>query len=88
MQTFRRLRLAEIKAIKPLRIRVVTVKPGDTAERLARRMATDHPLQQFRVLNGLGPSEQPKAGDLVKLVPNSAGTAGRLGGFFRKAEAA
>jgi predicted Zn-dependent protease len=68
VQTFRRLRLAEIDQIKPLRLRIETVKPGDTVERLARRMGVDHAVQQFRVLNGLGPKEQPKPGDLVKLV--------------------
>jgi predicted Zn-dependent protease len=69
VQTFRRLSLAEIDAIRPLRLALVTVKSGDTAERLARRMAIDDSAtKQFRVLNGLGPKEQPKAGDRVKIV--------------------
>ena len=33
--SFRRMTLAEIQAAKPLRLRVVTVAPGDTVERLA-----------------------------------------------------
>jgi predicted Zn-dependent protease len=69
IQTFRRLSSEEIKAARPLRISVRTAQAGDTAERLARDMAvSDHAVERFRVLNGLGPKEQPKPGDLVKLV--------------------
>jgi predicted Zn-dependent protease len=69
VQSFRRLSAAEIKSAKPLRISIRTVRPGDTAERLAREMAVaDRAVERFRVLNGLGPKEQPKPGDLVKLV--------------------
>jgi predicted Zn-dependent protease len=67
--TFRRMTLAESEAAKPLRLRIVTVGPADTVERLAARMATpDHPLERFRILNGLGPHEQVNPGDEVKLV--------------------
>ena len=67
--SFRRLSLAEIEAAKPLRISIRTVGPGDTAERLSRSMAvSDRAVERFRVLNGLGPREQPRPGDLVKLV--------------------
>jgi predicted Zn-dependent protease len=69
IQSFRRLSLAEIKAATPLRLSIRTVRPGDTVERLARGMAVpDRPVERFRVINGLGPKEQPKPGDLVKLV--------------------
>ena len=67
--TFRRMTLAESEAAKPLRLRIVTVGPADTVERLAARMATpDHPLERFRILNGLGPQERVNPGDEVKLV--------------------
>ena len=67
--TFRRLSLAEIKAATPLRLSIRTVQAGDTVERLARGMPVpDRPVERFRVLNGLGPKEQPKPGDLVKVV--------------------
>jgi len=67
--SFRRLSLAEIRGAKPLRLAVRAVQPGDTVERLAREMAvSDRAAERFRVLNGLGPREQPKPGDLVKLV--------------------
>ena len=35
--TFRRLAQAEIDLAKPLRVRVLTVKPGDTTERARRQ---------------------------------------------------
>jgi predicted Zn-dependent protease len=50
-------------------MRVVTVGAGDTAERLASRMAVpDRAAERFRALNGLAPGENPKPGDRVKLV--------------------
>ena len=67
--TFRRMTLAESEAAKPLRIRIVTVGPGDTVEKLASRMASaDRQVERFRVLNGLAPHDQLTAGDQVKLV--------------------
>ena len=61
--------LAEIEAARPLRIKVVTVAPSDTPERLAARMAiTDRPLQRFLVLNGLTSGQALKPGDQVKIV--------------------
>jgi predicted Zn-dependent protease len=67
--TFRRMRLAEVEAAKPLRLKVVTVGTGDTVERLASRMTvTDRSVERFRVLNGLAPGQPLKAGDRVKMV--------------------
>jgi predicted Zn-dependent protease len=67
--TFRRMTLAESQAAKPLHIKVVTVAPGDTVERLASRMAMhDRAVERFRVLNGLGPNERVNPGDQVKIV--------------------
>jgi predicted Zn-dependent protease len=69
VKTFRRMTLAEIEAAKPLRLRVVTVAPGDTVEKLAARMAvSDKHVERFRVLNGLEPSARVNPGDRVKLV--------------------
>jgi len=69
VNTFRRLTLAEIQSVKPLRLRVVKVAPGDSAESLASRLALiDHQVERFRVLNGLEGNERPKVGDLVKLI--------------------
>jgi predicted Zn-dependent protease len=67
--TFRRMTLAESEAAKPLRLKIVTVAPGDTVERLASQMATqDRPAERFRVLNGLGPTDRVTAGERVKIV--------------------
>ena len=53
--TFRRMSLKESSEVKPLHVKIVTVGAHDTVERLARRMAaSDHALDRFRVLNGLG----------------------------------
>jgi predicted Zn-dependent protease len=67
--TFRRMTLAESQAAKPLHLRIVTVAPGETVERLAGRMATpDRHIERFRILNGLAPNERVNSGDQVKLV--------------------
>ncbi len=69
VSTFRRLSLKESEQVRPFRLKIVTVGPHDTADKLAARMAvSDHKLERFRVLNGLGPSEQLKPGEKVKLV--------------------
>lgn len=67
--SLRSLSSQEAAALKPLRIRVVRVRAGDTPEKLARRMAfADFQVERFRVLNGLGPREGLKTGKLVKIV--------------------
>ncbi len=64
ISTFRRMSLQESEQVHPLRLKIVTVGANDTVESLARRMATaDHPLERFRVLNGLGPQDAVKPGD-------------------------
>jgi predicted Zn-dependent protease len=67
--SFRRLSLAESKALRPLRLKVVTVAAGETVEQLANRMAvSDHKLERFRILNGLEAGARLNPGDLVKIV--------------------
>jgi predicted Zn-dependent protease len=67
--SFRRMSLAESQAAKPLHLRIVTVKPGDTVERIAGSMAvTDRAVERFRVLNGLAAGERLNAGDQVKII--------------------
>jgi predicted Zn-dependent protease len=69
VNSFRRLTLDEIQAARPLRIKVITVQPGDTVESLSHRMAgVDRPAERFRVLNGLDAHAQVKVRDLVKIV--------------------
>jgi predicted Zn-dependent protease len=66
--SFRRLSPNEAAAIRPLRIQVVTVGQGDTAQSLASRMATPLPLETFQAINGLGPGERLQPGREVKII--------------------
>lgn len=60
---------AEAAALKPMRIRVVTVGAGDSVASLASRMPfEDYREERFRILNGLGPNEPLVAGQRVKLI--------------------
>ncbi|MGJ4926537.1 M48 family metalloprotease [Bradyrhizobium sp. HKCCYLS2038] len=69
VNSFRRLSLDEIQSARPLRIKVITVQPGDTVESLAHRMSgVDRPIERFRVLNGLDARAQVKVRDRVKIV--------------------
>ncbi len=67
--TFRRMSIAETEQAKPLRVKIVTVAPGDTVEKLAGRMAVaDRSIERFRVLNGLDAGDRLKPGSEVKIV--------------------
>lgn len=67
--SFRRLTPAQAAALQPLRLRIVTVRPGDTLQTMAARMAfDDDPLGRFLVLNGLDPGAALQPGQLVKIV--------------------
>jgi predicted Zn-dependent protease len=67
--TFRRMSESEISQARPLRMHVVTVQHGDTAERIAGRMPlVDRPLERFLILNGLNLGDPLKPGDKVKIV--------------------
>ncbi|WP_421860294.1 M48 family metalloprotease [Parvibaculum sp.] len=69
VMSFRKISAGEAKAVKPMRIEIIEVRSGDTAETLGRRMAfSDHAAERFRVLNGLWPSGQPVKGQRVKIV--------------------
>src|SRR3954454_7803086 len=69
ISTFRRMTQTEIDSAKPLRLRVVAVTPGDTAERMAARMPlVDRPLERFLILNGMNQGDALNAGEKVKVV--------------------
>lgn len=69
VNSFRRMTLAEIRSARPLRLKIVAVRAGDTVEKFAARMAYhDRQMERFRVLNGLDAKDKVKPGDLVKLV--------------------
>ncbi|MCE7027685.1 M48 family metalloprotease [Jiella sp. CBK1P-4] len=67
--SFHQLTPQEQAALKPLRIRVVTAKSGDTAETLSNRMVgVDGRERLFRLLNELGPDDAVKSDQRYKIV--------------------
>jgi predicted Zn-dependent protease len=69
INSLRRITPAEAAAIRPRIIHVETVKPGDTVQSLAGRMAyRDFELERFLSLNGLATNRPLTPGQKVKLV--------------------
>lgn len=70
VESFRQLTPQQVAALKPLRIRIVTVTAGDTVDSLAARMrGVDRPGDLFRVLNDIKPGGSlPSPGEKVKIV--------------------
>ncbi|MCO6188063.1 M48 family metalloprotease [Rhizobium sp. L1K21] len=67
--SFRKMNASEIASLKPLRVRVVTVRPGDTVASLAGRMrGTDRKLELFRLINALPVGGSVSAGQKVKII--------------------
>ncbi|MCB1970919.1 MAG: M48 family metalloprotease [Geminicoccaceae bacterium] len=68
-QSFARMSSTEAAGFKPLRIRIVEVKSGDTIDSLARRMEVEKlPREQFIMINGFDRGRELRAGDKVKLI--------------------
>ncbi|WP_370154223.1 M48 family metalloprotease [Ferrovibrio sp.] len=69
VNTLKYLSEAEAKAVRPLRLKVVPVRPGDTEQAFADRLPFARlKLEQFRVLNGLRTGETIQPGQRVKIV--------------------
>jgi predicted Zn-dependent protease len=69
VQSFRRMSLEEAAKVQPLHLAAVTVRPGDTVEKLARRMTVpEHAVETFRTINGLAQGETLTPGRKVKLI--------------------
>lgn len=68
IESFRAMTPEEAAAVRPLRIGLVTAKPGDNAESLASRMEGDRPVERFQVLNGLDQGTGVKPGLQYKIV--------------------
>ena len=67
--SFRRLTASEASKLRPLRIKIVTVRRGDTVASMARRMSFSNFAREcFEVLNGLRAGARLVAGQRVKLV--------------------
>jgi predicted Zn-dependent protease len=69
LRSFRGLTASEAAALRPLRIEIVPVGPGDTAASLARRMEVDGDAQAlFELLNGLDRGRTLEPGTKVKVI--------------------
>jgi len=71
IDSFRLLTAQEKTRLRPLRVKVVSARDGDSVEQLAQRMTGVEPARRvtmFRVLNGLEADEEPPAGMLLKVV--------------------
>lgn len=69
VNSIRKISPGEAAAIRPRVIDVVTVRPGDTIQSLAGRMAyRDFQVDRFLALNGLTPNARLVPGQKVKLV--------------------
>ncbi len=69
VNSIRRITPAEAAAIRPRVIDVVTVRPGDTVQSMASRMAyRDFQLDRFLAFNGLQPGSRLVPGQKVKLI--------------------
>ena len=69
INSFRQLGASEARAVQPLRIRIHTVKPGETVNSLAARLPfSQSRSERFRVLNGLKRGEKLRVGQKIKLV--------------------
>ena len=68
-ESFRRISDGEAAAIKPKKVKIVTVKRGDTIADLAAGMAySDNRAERFKVLNALIGETDLKPGQKVKIV--------------------
>lgn len=67
--SIRRLKNSEKKLAKARTLRVVRARHGDTFSKLASRSSlSSYPEEQLRLLNGMFPDGEPKAGQLIKVV--------------------
>lgn len=67
--SFRILSAAEREALRPLRIRIVTARAGDTQASLASRMqGVDRAQDLFRLLNGLEGGGRVEPGERYKII--------------------
>ncbi len=67
--SYRHLSEREARDVKPFQLQRYQVRPGDTVAKLSRMLPYQEMRQErLRVLNGLGPDQQPAVGSLIKLV--------------------
>jgi predicted Zn-dependent protease len=67
--SFRTMTPAEAASLKPLRIRVLTVQPGETISTISSRMmGTDRKLDLFKLINALPAAASLSPGQKVKII--------------------
>jgi predicted Zn-dependent protease len=68
-KTFRQLRSREFRLAEPYKLRIVPAPEGMTIGQIAARSPLpEQALEQHRLINGLYPDKEPKAGDPIKFV--------------------
>ncbi len=69
IRSFRNLTAAERKQIKPLTLRVITAKPGDSIATLAKNSPLGQSAESYlRLVNALYPTGEPRPGDQIKII--------------------
>jgi predicted Zn-dependent protease len=69
IESMRRMSAAEAQGVRPLKVKVLKVKAGETPDTFARMMAfPDAPLDRFLVLNALERGALLKPGQRVKVI--------------------
>lgn len=69
IRSFHALSAEERKQIKPLTVRVITAKSGDTFAKLAQRSPLGDSAERYlRLINALYPAGEPQAGQKVKVI--------------------
>ncbi len=67
--SFRRLSEAEAGAFRGQRVRVITVRSGDTMAAIAAGMPfADHRVERLRALNGMAPGQPLRTGQRLKII--------------------
>lgn len=69
---FKKLTIAEAGKLRPLKIKVLTVREDDRVQDFVKQMkGVEAPAEMFRILNGLGAAEALVAGTKVKIITDS-----------------
>ncbi|MCB1685378.1 MAG: hypothetical protein KDI31_12855, partial [Pseudomonadales bacterium] len=69
LSSFRAMTAEDLKVANSQRIKVVVASPSDTFASLAKKSSIKtYPAETLRVINGMHPIGEPRAGDFVKIV--------------------
>ncbi|HEX7037630.1 MAG TPA: M48 family metalloprotease [Pseudomonadales bacterium] len=69
LESFRAMTAEDLRIANSQRIKVVVAKPEDTFAELAKRVSIkSYPEETLRLINGLQPFGEPRAGDYIKII--------------------